>query len=263
MLFGISTKKKNNMPSSMIRYILIVLCTGMVSGCATSIPAAPKDQRAEYDPWEPLNRRISAFNDNVDKVTFKPLAKGYEAIFPSPIRRGINNFSRNLAIPLSIINNFLQGKARNGFSETGRFLANTTLGIGGLVDVGAGLGLDPHREDFGQTLAAWGVPDGPYVVIPILGPRTFRDATMVPLNFAADPLIYMKHDRTRQSIYLVRAVDLRAQLFTAEKLIEDSFDRYLSIRESYLQNRQFLIYDGDPPEDDDFYDDFEEDFEDE
>lgn len=252
------------MPSSRIQHtLLMVLLVSMVSGCATNIPAAPKEQRAEYDPWEPLNRRISAFNDNVDKVTFKPLAKGYEAVFPSPVRRGINNFSRNLAIPLSIINNFLQGKARNGFSETGRFLANTTLGIGGLVDVGSGLGLDPHREDFGQTLAAWGVPDGPYVVIPILGPRTFRDATMVPLNFAADPLIYMKHDRTRRSIYLVRAVDLRAQLFTAEQLIEDSFDRYLSIRESYLQNRQFLIYDGDPPEDDDFYDDFEEDFEDE
>lgn len=263
MLFGINHKKNNGMPYSLIRCLFVILFLGMVSGCATSIPAAPKDQRAEYDPWEPMNRRISAFNDNVDKVTFKPLAKGYEAVFPSPIRRGINNFSKNLLIPLSIINNFLQGKARNGFSETGRFLANTTLGIGGLVDVGAGLGLDVHREDFGQTLAVWGVPDGPFVVIPILGPRTFRDATMVPLNFAADPLMYMKHDRTRQSIYLVRAVDVRAQLFTAESLIEDSFDRYLSIRESYLQNRQFLIYDGDPPEDDDFYDDFEEDFEDE
>ena len=251
------------MPSSLFRCAMVILFFGMVSGCATSIPAAPKDQRADYDPWEPLNRRISAFNDNFDKVTFKPLAKGYEAVFPSPIRRGINNFSRNLTIPLSIINNFLQGKARNGFSETGRFLANSTLGIGGLVDVGSGLGLDPHREDFGQTLAAWGVPDGPYVVIPILGPRTFRDATMVPLNFASDPLMYMKHDRTRKSIYLVRTIDFRAQLFTAESLIEDSFDRYLSIRESYLQNRQFLIYDGDPPEDDDFYDDFEDDFEDE
>lgn len=251
------------MPNPLIRSVIAILFVGMFSGCATSIPAAAKDDRAEYDPWEPMNRRVSAFNDNLDKVTFKPLAKGYEAVFPSPIRRGINNFSTNLLIPLSIINNFLQGKARHGFSETGRFLANTTLGIGGLVDVGSGLGLEVHREDFGQTLAAWGVGDGPYVVIPILGPHTFRDATMVPLNFAADPVMYMKHDRSRRTLQFVRAIDIRAQLFTAEKLIEDSFDRYLTIRESYLQNRQFLIYDGDPPEDEDFYDDFEEDFDDE
>ncbi len=251
------------MPSSLIRCALVILSLCIISGCATSIPAAPKEERADYDSWEPMNRRISAFNENVDRFTLKPLAKGYEAIFPSPIRRGINNFSRNLLIPLSIINNFLQGKARNGFSETGRFLANTTLGIGGLVDVGSGLGLEPQRVDFGQTLAVWGVSDGPFVVIPILGPSTLRDATMIPLNFAADPLFHLDHDRTRRSVYLVRAIAVRAQLFSAEALIEDSFDRYLSIRESYLQNRQFLIYDGDPPEDEDFYDDFEDDFEDE
>jgi phospholipid-binding lipoprotein MlaA len=231
------------MRHALIQTSIAILMIGLIGGCATSIPAAPRDQRAAYDPWEPMNRRVNAFNDNLDKVTLKPLAKGYEAVFPSPVRKGINNFSRNLLIPLSIVNNFLQGKAKTGFSETGRFLANTTLGIGGLVDVGSGLGLEPHREDFGQTLAVWGVPDGPYVAIPFLGPRTLRDATMIPLNFAADPLYHLEHDRTRRTIYFVRAVDARAQLFTAEALIEDSFDRY------------------DPPEDDDFYDDFEEDFE--
>ena len=251
------------MPSSLIRCVTIVLALGIVSGCATSIPAAPKDQRAASDPWEPMNRRVNAFNESIDKVTLKPLAKAYEAVLPQPMRRGINNFSRNLLIPLSIVNNLLQGKFRNGLSETGSFLANITWGIGGLVDVGSDLGLEPHREDFGQTLAVWGVPDGPYVFIPILGPRTLRDATMVPLNWAADPLFHLEHDRTRRTIYFVRAVDARAYFFTAEELIEDSFDRYLSIRESYLQNRQFLIYDGDPPEDEDFYDDFEDDFEEE
>jgi phospholipid-binding lipoprotein MlaA len=251
------------MLSSLTRCVLVVLTFGIVAGCATSIPAAPKDQRAEYDPWEPMNRRIHAFNDNVDKLTLKPLAKGYEAVLPNFMRRGINNFSRNLLIPLSIINNVLQGKFRNGLSETGRFLANSTVGIGGLIDAGADMGLEPHREDFGQTLAVWGVPDGPYVTIPILGPRTLRDATMIPLNFAADPLFHLEHDRTRRTIYFIRTVDVRAQLFTAESLIEDSFDRYLSIRESYLQNRNFLVHDGDPPEDDDFYDEFDEDFENE
>jgi phospholipid-binding lipoprotein MlaA len=246
-----------------IRCVAVIILVGLLSGCATSIPAAPKDQRAASDPWEPLNRHISAFNDNVDKVSFKPLAKAYQAVLPNPVQRGINNFSRNLLIPLSIINNLLQGKFHNGLSETGRFLANSTVGLGGLIDVGSGMGLDPHREDFGQTLAVWGVPDGPYVVIPILGPRTLRDATMIPLNFAADPLFHLGHDRTRRTIYFVRAVDARAQLFSAEALIENSYDRYLSIREAYLQNRQFLIYDGNPPEDEDFYDDFEDDLEEE
>jgi len=238
--------------------ILILL---QISGCASS-PAAPKNERASSDPWEPLNRSIHTFNYNIDRVTLKPLAKGYEAIVPATMRRGINNFSSNLLIPLSIVNNLLQGKIRQATSETGRFLANSIWGVLGFADVGSDLGLEKYREDFGQTLAVWGVPDGPYVVIPILGPRTLRDATMIPLNFAADPLFHLEHDRTRRTIYLVRAVDLRARLFTAESLIEDSFDRYLSIRESYLQNRQFLVYDGDPPEDEDFYDDFE-DFEDE
>jgi phospholipid-binding lipoprotein MlaA len=242
--------------------IALVICATLASGCASSIPAAPKDQRAPSDPWEPMNRRISAFNDNVDRFTFKPLAKGYERILPSTMRRGINNFSENLFSPLYIINNFLQGKFKRGFSETWRFTANTIWGIGGFVDVGADLGLNSYREDFGQTLAVWGVPEGPYVVVPILGPRTLRHATMIPLNIATDLGYYVDDKATRQSIYVVRLVDLRAQFFSAEALIEDSFDRYLTIRESYLQNRLYQIFDGNPPEDDDFYDEFEDDFKD-
>jgi len=229
-----------------------------LSGCASAIPAAPKDQRADSDPWEPLNRRINAFNNNVDKVTFKPLAKAYQTVLPSPLRKGVSNFSSNLRTPLHIINNLLQGKVKRSFSETGRFVVNSTIGIGGLFNVGAALGLEPYREDFGQTLAVWGVPNGPYVILPIIGPATLRDAITIPLGFAADPLFYLDHDKTRRTIYLVRAVDFRAQLFTAESLIEDSYDRYLTVRESYLQNRQYLIFDGDPPEDEDFYDDFED-----
>ena len=235
----------------------------LLAGCATQHPPAAPEDRSPADPWEPLNRRIHAFNNNVDRISFKPLARGYEALFPDPMRRGINNFSRNLLGPLFIINNFLQGKVQRGFSETGRFLANSTWGILGFVDVGKDLGLQTYREDFGQTLATWGVPDGPFVVVPILGPRTLRDATMIPLNFAADPTFWIQDDVTRWSLYLVRAVDVRAQLFAAEALMEDSYDRYLTVRESCLQNRRFLIFDGNPPEDEDFYDDFEdpEDFE--
>jgi phospholipid-binding lipoprotein MlaA len=180
------------------------------------------------------------------------------------MQRGIANFSNNLLAPLHIINNLLQGKFQRSLSETGRFLANSTWGILGLVDVGTDLGLEPYREDFGQTLAVWGVPDGPYVVVPILGPRTLRDASMIPLNFLADPLFHYENDTARRAIYFVRLVDVRARLFAVDALLEDSFDHYLAVRESYLQNRRFLIFDGDPPEDEDFYDDFmDEDFEEE
>ena len=161
------------------------------------MPSAAKEDRSPADPWEPMNRQISAFNETVDGLTFKPLAKGYEQVIPQVVRRGINNFSRNLIGPLNILNNLLQGKVQRGASETGRFFVNTTFGIGGLFNVGNALGFDVYREDFGQTLAVWGVADGPYVIVPILGPRTLRDAAMIPLNFAADPTFYIKDDSTR------------------------------------------------------------------
>ena len=246
--------------------LLVTLCASalVLSGCASQIPAAPKEERSPADPWEPMNRRIHAFNQGVDGVFFEPLARGYVKVIPGPIRQGINNFSMNLLGPLYIINNFLQGKFKRGFSETGRFLANTTVGLAGFINAGQHMGMEVYREDFGQTLAVWGVPDGPFVVVPFLGPRTVRHAVMIPLNFAADPTFYIDDDVTRWSLYLVRAVDLRAELLRVEELLGESFDPYLTIRESYLQNRLFLIFDGNPPEDDDFYDDFEdpEDFED-
>jgi phospholipid-binding lipoprotein MlaA len=252
--------------SSNLRLIVVIsaILSLSLAGCAGSIPAAPKEDRSPADPWEPLNRRISNFNDGLDKVTLRPLARGYQAVLPDPMQRGIANFSNNLRGPLYIINNLLQGKFKRSLNETGRFLANSTWGLLGFVDVGADLGMETYREDFGQTLAVWGVPDGPFVVIPVLGPRTLRDATMIPLNFLADPLFHYNNDTARRWIYAVRLVDVRARLFSVDALIEDSFDRYLTIRESYLQNRLFLIFDGNPPEDDDFYDDFfDEEFEEE
>ncbi len=242
--------------------VCLILTILLVSGCATSIPAAPPEERAEYDPWEPLNRRISSFNDSVDRVTLKPLAKGYETIFPRFARTGINNFFNNLRTPLHIVNNLLQGKVIRSVSETGRFIVNSSVGIGGLIDAGTAMGFETYREDFDQTFAVWGISDGPYFVVPFLGPSTVRGAFSIPFDSAADPIFYIDHDRTRLTVKFLDLVNTRQQLFAAEALIENSYDRYLAIRESYLQNREFLIYDGDPPVDDDFYDDFE-DFEDE
>ena len=244
--------------------LLIVVLVGLhlfVAGCAAQ-PAAPKDLRSPADPWEPLNRNISGFNNGLDKVTLKPIAKVYQVIIPQFIRTGIGNFSANLRTPLNAINHLLQGKGKDSLSESGRFLANSTFGLGGILDVATDMGLEQKNEDFGQTFATWGVPAGPYVVVPILGPRMLRDAFSIPLNFAADPLWYYKNSSVRDKIYFARLIDVRERLFTAEQLLEGSTDRYISVREAYIQHREYEIYDGDPPIDEDFYDDFDDEFED-
>lgn len=236
-----------------------VLCVGCAS--APTSPDASKIERSPSDPWEPLNRTMYKTNGFLDRVTLKPIAKVYGKVVPKFIRRGIRNFSQNLLAPRNIVNNFLQGKA-DGFTQIGRFVINTTVGIGGLIDVATYIGIDVKNEDFGQTLAVWGIPDGPYVFIPILGPRTLRDAIVIPLDLAADPLLHYEDSSVRDKVYVVRAIDLRLKLLAAERQIESANDPYIRVREAYLQNRQFLIYDGDPPEDEDFDEFFDDEFED-
>jgi phospholipid-binding lipoprotein MlaA len=216
----------------------------------------PPDARTESDPWEPLNRSLFNVNVAIDNVSTKPLAKGYRKIVPGPIRKGVSNFFNNLVAPRSAINNFLQGKPERGFSEMGRFVINSVIGIGGIVDIATASGIEEHREDFGQTAAVWGIPDGPYVMLPTLGPRTLRDAILTPLDIVVDPLYQYDDSAVRDKLYVLRLIDLRYQLFTAEKFLEDSKDRYVTTRESYLQNREYEVFDGDPPMDDDFFDEF-------
>ena len=224
----------------------------LISACA-SVPA---DQRVESDPWESLNQPLFAVNQGFDKALTKPLAKGYRAILPGPVRKVFTNFFTNLTTPRSIANNFLQGKPERGLSEVGRFLFNSTVGIGGLFDVATAAGMDEYREDFGQTAAVWGVPDGPYVMLPLLGPQTLRDAILLPVDIVFDPLYQYDNSSVRTKLYVVRLIELRYRLLAADKFLEESKDPYVTLRESYLQNRQFEIYDGDPPEDDDFFDEF-------
>ncbi len=246
-------KSVDNLPVFVLAAIVCLQC----SACATQPTAADgsKPERSPADPWEPLNRSIRMFNGGLDAVTLKPLAKGYQIVVPSVIRSGITNFSRNLRSPLHIINHFLQGKIGSGFKQTGRFVMNSTIGIGGLIDVATDAGIDVEIEDFGQTLAVWGVPSGPFVIVPFLGSSTLRDATMLPLDFLADPLLHYNNSSVRDKVYLVRAIDLRARLLSVEELLlKDAYDPYIRIREAYLQHRRYVIYDGDPPEDDDFYD---------
>lgn len=242
--------------------LALCLVAGILSGgCATTISAPPPDDRAASDPWEPFNRRVDAFNTTVDNATLKPLAKGYRKVVPNLARRGVSNFFSNLKTPYTALNNFLQGKGKAGFSDIGRFAMNSTVGLGGLIDVGTEFGLEEHDEDLGQTLAVWGVPDGPYLVLPLFGPSTVRDALTTPADFVGSPLFHYDNTSVKDKLRIVRLVDTRTRLLNAERFLEDSSDPYITLRESYLQNRNYAIHDGNPPMDDDFYDDMlEEDY---
>lgn len=233
--------------------LCFALLVAALSGCASS--AATDTTRSPADPWEALNRPIHGFNQALDDVLIKPVAKGYEFVFPEVVRKRVTDFSRNLRTPLVGINNLLQGDTDAAVNDLGRFLLNSSFGIAGIFDLATPAGFDLNDEDFGQTLAVWGVSSGPYVVVPILGPSTLRDALMIPFNIAADPLIYVDNRSVRDKIYFLRLIDLRQRLFAAEELIKDSPDRYVSIRESLLQRREYLIWDGNPPADEDPYED--------
>lgn len=240
----------------------------LLAACVAPGEVAPPDQRSAADPWEPYNRRMYNFNTAFDNVTLKPVAKGYRKVVPNFARRGISNFFGNLRTPGVAVNNFLQGKPGAGFSDIGRFLVNSTMGIGGLVDIGTSLGFEEHDEDFGQTLAVWGVGSGPYFVIPFLGPSTLRDTFTTPVDIVSNPLFYYENTSVQDKLRVLRIIDIRARLLNAERFLEDSTDPYITLRESYLQNREYNVYDGNPPIDDSFYDDlieddFEEDLEEE
>ena len=231
--------------------ITLAIVAATLCGCAN----VPADQRSAADPWEPINRSIFGFNTAVDNVTLKPIARGYQFIVPTPARTVVSNFYRNLRTPGSAINNFLQGKPKRGFSEITRFLFNSTMGIGGLFDVATAAGLEAKTEDIGQTAAVWGIPSGPYVMLPIFGPSTLRDAILFPVDYFTAPLYFYDNASLRSKLQVLRIIDIRSRLLAAEKFLDDSKDRYITLRESYLQNREYEIYDGFPPEDDDFLDD--------
>jgi len=234
--------------------LLVILCA---SGCAT----VPAGDPVDYDPWEKMNRSLYQFNDAVDSVTLKPIAKGYKKVLPEPIRDGITNFGRNLGAPRNSINNFLQGKPARGFSEIARFVVNSTVGIGGLIDVATASGVESYPEGFGQTAAVWGVPSGPYIMVPFLGPQTLRSLVLLPANIEFDVLHHVDSSSVRDRLWVLRTIDLRHRVLSLEDLMQDSKDPYVTLRESYLQNRRFEIYDGDPPVEgeDEFYDEFLED----
>lgn len=247
------------------RSLTIVVCVlGLaLAGCAGNGVQAEGDESAAHDPFESFNRKMYSLNTTIDKVTTKPLAKGYKRFVPAPVRRSFANIFANFSTPRSALNNFLQGKPKRGFNELGRFLFNSTLGIAGIFDVATAGGMERYDENFSQTLAVWGVPEGPYLVLPIIGPHSMLDAAGFPVDYYSDVNTHLATS-VKDKLYLFRLVDARARLLAAENLLEKSNDPYITLRESYLQNREFEIYDGEPPEDPDFLEDemFDDFFED-
>lgn len=234
-----------------------------LSGCSTlNYPADPND------PLESYNRNMFEFNDGVDRYVLKPVAMGYDAITPGLIQKGVNNFFSNLDDFVVIINDLLQLKVAQLASDTGRLLINSTLGLGGLIDWASDMNMPKHNEDFGQTLGYWGVPTGPYFVIPILGPSTIRDTSGLIVDTAElDPIwrevedglpALPRESDKAQITSVVKAIDLRASLLKAEKILDEAaLDKYTFVREAYLQRREHLVYDGNPPAEPEEFDESE------
>jgi phospholipid-binding lipoprotein MlaA len=225
-----------------VRFAALAATSLMLLGCASA------EHRVKSDPLEPMNRTVYRFNDAVDRAALKPAAKAYVKYTPGWVRTGIGNFFTNLSGPTTILNQLLQGKFVPAGQDTLRFLINTTLGWGGVLDVASGASLPQHNEDSGQTLGRWGVPAGPYLVLPLLGPASLRDA---PARIADDfsrPLHWYGSGEARWGSFALNALDTRARFLPLEDSLKQAYDPYAFIRNAYLQQRQFQVYDGNPPE---------------
>lgn len=231
-------------------YLIAVLIS---SGCATVGDTA--DPR---DPLESYNRAAYDFNDGFDRYLLKPVAEGYDTITPQPIQRGVNNFFSNLDDIIVIVNDLLQLKPLQFASDSGRFIVNSTLGLAGFIDWASDMNMPKHEEDFGQTLGYWGMPSGPYFIIPFLGPSSIRDGTGLLVDGQISPIwqelesgfpVEARDTTAAISLRVIKGIDVRASLLKAENILnEAALDRYVFIREAYLQRRENLVYDGNPPE---------------
>ncbi len=218
------------------RWVFAGLLLAMTCSAFAEEVSDARNATDPVDPWQGMNRKIQKFNDTADRWVLKPVAKGYQKVVPGLVRRGVSNFFINLTYPLVVVNQFLQGKFAEGASDTGRFVMNTTLGIGGLFDPASGAHLALHDEDFGQTFGKWGIGSGPYLVIPFLGPSTVRDGAGSAVGYVAQPVWYfVEDDNTRYGLTALNAIQTRAGLLDAEQLI--SGDRYIFMRDAYLQRR--------------------------
>jgi phospholipid-binding lipoprotein MlaA len=223
-----------------------LLLSGLVllalQGCATVKSADARD------PWEPMNRSIYQFNDAIDTAALKPAAQLYVKVLPGVVRTGVNNFMGNLGDVWSMANSAMQLKGPATVETFMRINVNTFMGLGGILDVASEMGIEKRREDFGQTLGHWGVQPGPYVVLPLFGPSTLRDALAFPVDMQGNVTNSLADQATRNALLVTRLVDMRAGLLkTVDAIKASSLDPYSFVRDAYLQKRRNDIYDGNPP----------------
>ncbi len=241
---------------SKICVVLFACTVMMLSGCASTQYIAD-----ERDPWQGFNRSMYGFNDGLDRALLKPAAKGYKAIAPEFVETGVRNIFDNLDDISVAVNNLLQGKVSNSFSDIGRLAINSTIGILGFFDVASSMGLTKHDEDFGQTLGAWGMESGPYIMWPLFGPSTLRDSPSLIVDKALlNPLTYVEiKTGERIAVVALDVVSVRAELLSLEETVDEiSTDKYTFIREAYLDRRDFLVHDGSPPSNTDLYDELDD-----
>lgn len=213
----------------------------VLTGCASTA-------NNPQDPLESYNRAMFGFNDAVDRAVLKPVATGYKNVVPGFAQTGVANFFGNLSDAWSSVNNLLQGKPEQAGTDFGRFALNSTFGIFGLLDIATEAGMQRSDEDFGQTLGRWGVPSGPYLILPLLGPSTVRDTAALPVDYNGDIWKYKEPTRWRTVGGVARVIDTRSSLLDASNMLEDAaLDRYEFLRDGYMQRRQSQVYDGDVP----------------
>lgn len=226
-----------------LRGISVAFLGAWLTACSTV-----GDDKGTNDPYEATNRQIFAFDEKLDRNVLLPTAAFYVQVVPEPVRDSVHNFLANMDLPITFANDILQGETRRGAQTVGRFMINTTVGVGGLLDVASKAGVPPHTEDFGQTLAVWGVPEGPYLVLPFLGPDPPRDAAGQVVDYLFDPTTYLRY---KQHIWwsagreVVNVIDQRARNAAIVQGIErGSVDYYASVRSLYRQHRQSEISNG-------------------
>ena len=230
-------------PKRPFAWVGATLALVVAQGCATAPGGNPSD------PFESFNRSVFSFNDSLDRAVIKPVAIAYRDVTPSPVRTGVTNFFGNLKDVWSVVNNGLQGKGEYAGDSLGRVMINTVFGLGGLLDMAGEANIPKHTEDFGQTLGVWGVPAGPYLVLPVLGPSTVRDTAALIVDTQGDVVSTTGNIPVRNTLQVTRAVNIRANLLKAGNLLDEAaLDRYTFAREVHLQRRRSLIKPNDQEE---------------
>jgi phospholipid-binding lipoprotein MlaA len=222
-----------------MRKLTLLVFAALLAGCATT--AAPPEQRLPSDPWEPFNRSVHAFNNGVDRAVLRPVAKGYDAVTPRPVRTGIGNFFRNLGSPVIMINMLLQGRGQDLEQEFQRFFVNTVYGVGGVFDLASRAEIEDNDADFGQTLHTWGWDDSRYLVLPFLGPSTLRDGVGIAVDSTKDNVWQRGLDDGLWGLQILRIVDVRAGLLPLDAERAAAYDEYALVRDGWMQRRNYFL----------------------